>query len=111
MTYTARWANPEHIGVLLLSNGNPPLYVDNGPIYDQAIAGVFGAIADPVVISTGPGADEIRRHRNQLLIESDWTQLPDAPVDQSAWTIYRQSLRDITEQEGFPENVEWPGKP
>jgi len=54
---------------------------------------------------------EIRSERNSLLKESDWTQLPDALVDQTAWATYRQELRDIPQQEGFPENVTWPTKP
>ena len=52
-----------------------------------------------------------RTKRNKLLAESDWTQVADAPVDQAAWATYRQALRDITEQDGFPENVSYPEKP
>jgi len=43
----------------------------------------------------------IRRKRNALLAESDWTQLPDSPLentDRNAWADYRQTLRDITNQ-------------
>lgn len=49
--------------------------------------------------------------RNRLLSESDWTQLLDVNVNQKAWKKYRQSLRDITKQEGFPFFVQWPEKP
>lgn len=52
-----------------------------------------------------------RTKRNQLLTDSDWTQLPDAPVDASAWATYRQALRDITDQEGFPTDITWPVEP
>jgi hypothetical protein len=52
----------------------------------------------------------IRQERNQLLAECDWTQLPDAPVDSSAWAVYRQALRDITLQ-ADPFNITWPEKP
>lgn len=55
-------------------------------------------------------ARNIRIERNQLLSESDWTQVADAPVDQTAWAAYRRALRDITEQAGFPFNVAWPSK-
>ena len=55
--------------------------------------------------------EQIRHYRNQLLATSDWTQIADAPVDQSAWATYRQALRDVPEQEGFPENVIWPTPP
>lgn len=54
---------------------------------------------------------DIRATRNQLLSESDWTQVLDAPVDQVAWSDYRKELRDITGQTGFPHNVTWPIKP
>lgn len=56
-------------------------------------------------------ADEIRTQRNTLLAASDWTQVADAPVDQAAWAAYRQALREITAQAGFPHNVVWPEKP
>lgn len=50
--------------------------------------------------------------RNQLLLESDWTQLPDIPkVTRAKWTSYRQALRDITKQEGYPLVVVWPTLP
>lgn len=39
--------------------------------------------------------DGCRLHRNRLLAESDWTQLPDATVDRAAWAAYRQALRDF----------------
>lgn len=52
----------------------------------------------------------IRDKRNSLLAASDWTQLPDAPVDAAAWAVYRQELRDITTQ-ADPFNIIWPTKP
>jgi len=42
---------------------------------------------------------------------SDWTQTPDAPVDQQAWAEYRQELRDLPQQAGFPTEITWPVKP
>jgi hypothetical protein len=56
-------------------------------------------------------SDEVRTKRGKLLYESDWTQLPDTPVDSQAWATYRQALRDITSQVGFPESVVWPTPP
>ena len=53
----------------------------------------------------------IRTKRNALLAASDWSQVADAPVDQVAWATYRQALRDVTDQVGFPENVDWPVEP
>lgn len=54
---------------------------------------------------------QARSERDQLLSASDWTQVADAPVDQAAWAAYRQSLRDVPQQAGFPSNVTWPSKP
>lgn len=56
-------------------------------------------------------AAAIRSDRNRRLSESDWTQVADAPVDQAAWAVYRQALRDVTTQEEFPWNVTWPVEP
>jgi hypothetical protein len=53
----------------------------------------------------------VRNQRDQLLLQSDWTQTLDAPVDKEAWAVYRQELRDISLQEGFPINVIFPDKP
>ena len=56
-------------------------------------------------------ANSQRAYRNTLLAECDWTQLQDAPVDQQAWANYRQALRDVTAQPGFPWDIQWPEKP
>lgn len=56
-------------------------------------------------------ANALRSDRNQCLSDCDWTQLADAPVDKVAWGNYRQALRDLTAQEGFPWTVTWPTKP
>lgn len=56
-------------------------------------------------------AADVRAKRNQKISDCDWTQLPDAPVDSVAWSVYRQSLRDVPSQEGFPWNVVWPTQP
>lgn len=53
----------------------------------------------------------VRDSRQVLLSASDWTQLPDAPLTDAkrqAWSTYRQALRDITAQVGFPWNITWP---
>ncbi len=59
-------------------------------------------------------AEEARAQRDKLLAETDWTQVLDAPISaesREAFRVYRQALRDITEQEGFPEAIEWPVMP
>lgn len=56
-------------------------------------------------------AARVRESRNNKLAQSDWTQVADAPVDQAAWATYRQALRDIPSQAGFPNEVVWPIEP
>jgi len=53
-------------------------------------------------------AKAVRADRNKRLADCDWTQVADAPVDKAAWATYRQALRDITNQNGFPWNIQWP---
>lgn len=66
---------------------------------------------DAEIAALQPTAIQIRAQRNNLLDASDWTQVLDAPVDRAAWAVYRQALREITIQAGFPANVIWPLKP
>lgn len=55
--------------------------------------------------------DGMRSKRDLLLKESDWTQLPDVPLaTKEKWAVYRQALRDITQQSD-PFNIVWPEPP
>lgn len=59
-------------------------------------------------------AKQIRNDRKVILRECDWTQGNDTPLSAaqvSAWAAYRQELRDISTQSGFPWNVVWPVAP
>jgi len=58
-------------------------------------------------------AADIRARRNILLSASDWTHMITDRVieNQAAWATYRQALRDISEQDGFPNSVNWPVEP
>lgn len=56
-------------------------------------------------------ADEVRGQRGNLLSRCDWTQVLDAQVDRAAWAEYRQQLRDVPDQPGFPFSVVWPQEP
>ena len=53
----------------------------------------------------------VRAERNRRILDSDWTQLSDSPANKQAWANYRQLLRNIPQQPGFPWNVSWPVKP
>lgn len=59
-------------------------------------------------------AASVRADRNRRLAECDWTQLSDCPLsdaDKAAWSTYRQELRDIPGQSGFPWDISWPNTP
>jgi hypothetical protein len=59
-------------------------------------------------------AKSVRAERDRLLAETDWIVVMNAekgtPVP-TAWATYRQALRDITNQQGFPHTINWPTKP
>jgi len=92
-------------------------------MYARLIAGDFGEIVD----GTGdhyvkmPKSQEILEQealdlRTKLLVESDFADLPVtqarlSDAQKTAWTTYRQALRDITDQQGFPWDPQWPTKP
>jgi hypothetical protein len=56
-------------------------------------------------------AKSVRATRGEKLADSDWTQVADAPVDKAVWATYRQALRDVTAQSGFPWTITWPDAP
>jgi hypothetical protein len=54
---------------------------------------------------------ELRAERDARLAACDWTQLPDSPVDKSAWASYRQALRDLPKTTSSPFEAVWPEEP
>ena len=56
-------------------------------------------------------AANVRASRTQLLKDCDWTQIADSTADKTVWATYRQQLRDITGQAGFPWTIVWPTQP
>lgn len=57
---------------------------------------------------------QARAQRDKLLLDTDWTQTLDAPIDEdtkAAYRAYRQALRDIPAQDGFPRYIIWPELP
>jgi hypothetical protein len=67
--------------------------------------------ADGIAAKDAEQAKSVRAERNRLIAECDWTQVEDSPVDKAAWATYRQELRDLTLQAGFPFDVTYPTKP
>ena len=59
-------------------------------------------------------SSDIKLKRSALLYQCDWTQLPDVKLSDATktkWEQYRQALRDITLQPGYPFTVVWPTAP
>jgi hypothetical protein len=79
---------------------------------------ISGDIATGSIVDD-PDASDFKSHsarseRDFLLKKTDWTQLPDSPLtdaQKAEWSTYRQSLRDVPQQSGFPVNVVWPTEP
>jgi hypothetical protein len=99
---TYRWENTEMAAAKNLISHSAratfqPAPVQEAPVYPQ------------------PAPEEMaRRQRNHLLFMSDWATLSDAPLSdakKAEYLAYRQALRDVPEQAGFPDNIVWPTKP
>ena len=67
--------------------------------------------AEAIAAKDAEQAKNVRQQRTEKLKDCDWTQLADAPVDQAAWSTYRQALRDVPTQAGFPWDIQWPSQP
>jgi hypothetical protein len=81
----------------------------NGQWFTRYIAAEFDA-------QTKTEIDEkqkqlIREERNKKLQDCDWTQLSDSTADKTTWMAYRQDLRLVPQQAGFPWNITWPQEP
>jgi Phage tail assembly chaperone protein len=102
-----------------------PSRVDEGIVDEKFVGSTFTILENEVVETKqwrkftdeeradieSQKAKEVRTDRNKRLAESDWTQLADAPVNVAQWSVYRQALRDVPEQAGFPFTVNWPVQP
>lgn len=80
----------------------------------QLQAGESAADEVPDEVLLAIRCTDCRSLRDALLRASDWTQLPDTPLTAElkvAWASYRQLLRDVPNQRGFPDAVEWPEWP
>lgn len=120
------WVNYDRNTELLEADGYLPVVVIEEPTAEKPIVkyrqlnGRIEQYAEAAPIPAVPEPTEeqqemqVRAQRNSLLSLSDWTQLADAPLTaekKQAWAEYRQALRDVPEQAGFPEAVVWPSTP
>ena len=93
-------------------------YIENGipiaiPTSPSPYA-VFNFSTKQWVLNENLAIAEVSDQRQKLLYASDWTQIPNNPLTaekQAEWATYRQQLRDIPSQSGYPFNVIWPTPP
>lgn len=93
----------------------------DNPVINKEVGGesveITGAERDALIRQWAENAHSsafarIRAERDALLIASDWTQNPDAPVDAAVWAKYRQALRDLPAKIKDPTaEVNWPEPP
>ena len=91
-------------------NVNEGLPVNANGVWRQTWV-VSDASADEIAERVNYRSGMVRGERSRLIAGTDWTQLPDAPLTEAkriAWANYRQALRNITTQAGFPWDVKWP---
>jgi hypothetical protein len=75
---------------------------------------VYDLPEDEITARTNRKSEEIRQERDKLLAETDWRIIKGVETntqEDSDWIEYRENLRNIPQQEGFPWNVIWPIKP
>lgn len=82
-------------------------------VIDQPDREIAATGRDPQSVKSNALASVARIDREKLLLEADYKVnfCMDNDIDATPWRSYRQSLRDITDQEGFPESIHWPVKP
>lgn len=59
-------------------------------------------------------AEAVRSTRDQKIAETDWIVIKNLELNQNVpgvWEVYRQALRDVPAQAGFPWDINWPVKP
>jgi hypothetical protein len=94
-------------------------YVENGVLVDlppkpQTGAYSFNYSSKTWETQTSLQIQNVKSRRNYLLTQSDWTQITNNPLTaekQQQWAIYRQALRDVPAQSGYPYSVTWPTIP
>ena len=95
-----------HTNTEKLVNSSP--YIENNQVFTVTVA---PKTDEELASELNSSKAKVRSQRDALLASTDWTQLTDAPVNSAAWATYRQALRDIPNQAGFPVTVTWPKNP
>jgi len=118
----AKYAKIENGIVVNISVCEADVAAERGPVLatdDAEIGGTYNGSTFARKVVTDDRTDaqkenDARSERDGWLRQSDWAVMPDSPLSDSnktAWQTYRQALRDVPDQAGFPDNITWPTKP
>jgi hypothetical protein len=88
-----------------------PVFTDRAATEDEPAKTAAEQEAEYKAMKDAEQAKSVRTSRGEKLKDSDWTQIADSTADKALWATYRQALRDVTAQAGFPWTVEWPETP
>jgi len=88
-----------------------PIFIDRAATETEAAQTAAEQEAAYKAQKDAEQATSVRTDRTKRLSECDWTQIADSTADKAAWATYRQALRDITTQSGFPWAIVWPTNP
>ena len=88
-----------------------PVFTDTPATEDQPAKTAAENEAEYKAMKDAEQAKSVRASRTQMLKDCDWTQIADSTADKATWATYRQALRDITTQAGFPWEITWPDAP
>ena len=88
-----------------------PIFTDRAATENEPAKTAAEQEAEYKAMKDAEQAKSVRQSRNDKLKDCDWTQIADSTADKAAWAVYRQALRDVTGQEGFPWTIDWPEQP
>jgi len=113
----------EHYGVFKLQLVTPPYFDPATQKREEAPAVLIDGVWTQQYVVSALNSEQADRKiaelaqiaratRNELIAQTDWTQGKDVPDAVSGkYATYRQALRDVPQQAGFPESIIWPTKP
>ena len=88
-----------------------PVFTDRAAEGDQPAQTAVEQETTYKAMKDAEQAASVRTSRTQMLKDCDWTQIADSTADKTAWATYRQALRDVPTQAGFPWANVWPTQP
>ena len=116
-------ASAESAGYICMESDTEPEFftrwVHTTPESPDNVGDKYGYIGSIAIVLTDAEYDTVlaasaRQKRDRLIAVTDYLVTPDYPIESDRLAkikIYRQALRDIPEQAGFPRTITWPEKP